>query len=172
MFVDLFERRIFEGFNGASLLSVVDVGQNGPVFDDLDAGELFEDPPLRSIEREFRLLCLEALVYCHHAVEFLDIGMRIERQPVNQRQHHRSVVQRWFRRWLNWPSPLLGLSREAGLLLHQCSSICQLVSAFRRSSKLPHVNGLRSGETAFGHPQWPAAGVHTLPSDRLRTPVM
>jgi hypothetical protein len=121
----------------------------GPVLDDLDAGKLFEDPPLRCIVREFGFFRFEALVHCCQPFKLLDIGAGIKRHLFNQRQHHRSVVRRWFRRWLNWSFPPLGLSREGGLLLHQCSSICQLVSAFRRSSKLPHVNVLRSGETVF-----------------------
>jgi len=86
MFVDLLERGVSEGFNDASLLSVVDVGQNGPVLDDLDAGELFEDPPLRSIESEFRLLRLEAVVHCHHAVELFDVSVGVKRHPFNQRE--------------------------------------------------------------------------------------
>src|SRR5215471_15378245 len=92
MFVDLLERRVFEGFNGASLLSVVAFGQDRPVFDDLDAGELFENPPLRAIERDLGLFRFEALVHCHHAFELFGVGAGIEHHPFNQRQDRRWAV--------------------------------------------------------------------------------
>src|SRR5215469_13896279 len=119
MLVDLLERGVSEGFNGASLLSVVDVGQNGPAFDDLDAGELFEDPPLRSIEREFGFLRFEAVVYRRQVFELFDTGARVERHPFDQRHNSRRAVQWWRGQWLNRTFPLLALSREANLLLHQ-----------------------------------------------------
>src|SRR6516165_1833737 len=144
MLVDLFERRIFEGFKGPLLWpSLVAFGQNGPVLDDLDAGELFEDPPLRSIEREFRLFRFEALVHCHHAVEFLDIGMRLERHPFNQRQDRRWTVWCGLKQWLNWPLALLGFPRAPGLVLHQHSSLSHSPSPSVRSLEAAGpLNGL------------------------------
>ena len=68
------------------MLSVVDVGQNGPVFDDLDAGELFEDPPLRRVVGEFGLFRFEALIHGHYAVELFDVSVGVTRHPFNQRQ--------------------------------------------------------------------------------------
>src|SRR6516225_540074 len=130
MFVDLLERRIFEGFNGASLLSVVDVGQNGPVLDDLDAGELFEDPALRRIERELGLFRFEAFVYRRQSIELFDTGARVERYPFNQSQDRRRGVHCRCGECLNLPLPLLGLSIEASLFLHLHSP--QSVRSLRR----------------------------------------
>src|SRR5215472_9741668 len=106
MFVDLLERGIFEGFNGASLLSLLDFGQNRPVLDDLDAGELFEDPPLRRIEREFGLLRLETLIHGHHTFEFFDIDSGVKRHPFNQGHNRRRAVRWWREQWLSRPFPL------------------------------------------------------------------
>src|SRR5215469_6231514 len=89
----------------APLLSVVAFGQNGPVFDDLDAGKLFEDPALRRIERELGLLRFEALVHPRQAFELFDIGMRIKRHSFNQ-SHNRRRAVRWRRgQWLSRPFP-------------------------------------------------------------------
>src|SRR6516164_9887873 len=132
MFVYLFERGVFEGFNGVSLLSVVDVGQNGPVFDDLDAGELFEDPALRRIERALGLFRFEAFVYRRQSIELFDTGARVERYPFNQSQDRRRGVHCRRGEWLNPPFPLLGLSIEAGLFLHLHSS------PWLRSLRRPH----------------------------------
>jgi hypothetical protein len=50
MFVDLFERSVFESFKDALLgLSFVAFGQNRPVLDDLDTSEFFEDPPFAAL---------------------------------------------------------------------------------------------------------------------------
>src|SRR5215472_315176 len=169
MFVDLFERGIFEGFNGASLLSVVAFGQNRPVLDDLDTSEFFEDPALRRIVCELGLFRFEALVHCRQAFELLDIGAGIERHPFDQCQDRRRAFQRWYGRWLNRPFPLLGLAREAGLLLHQVSSVSHLGSAFRRSLNLR--TSISSDLTKQRWPR-PAAGSHTPPGARLCMPVM
>src|SRR5215469_12612674 len=141
MFVDLLERGVSERFNDALLrFSVAKFGQNGPVLDDLDAGELFEDPPLRSIEREFRLFRFEAVVYRRQAFELFDTGARVERHPFDQRHNRRRAVRWWCRQWLNRALPLLGLSREANLLLHQCSSLSQLGLGIAPRFELPHYS--------------------------------
>ena len=60
MFVDLFERGVFEGFIGAPLgFPVLDSIKGGPVLNDLDLRELVEDPSLGRVEGEFGPFRLE-----------------------------------------------------------------------------------------------------------------
>jgi len=80
MFVDLLDRGVFKGFKDALLRpSFVDFVQNGPVLEDVDAGELFQDPALCGVVCELGLFRFEALIHSHQAFEFFDIGVGIVR---------------------------------------------------------------------------------------------
>ena len=111
MFVDLLQGSVSECYIGALLRpSFLDFGQNGPVLDDLDAGELLKDPALRLVVGELCLFRFEPLVHRHHAFELFDIVPGVKRHPFNQRQNRRGAV-RWRRgrSALNRPFALLGL---------------------------------------------------------------
>ena len=119
MFVDLLQRRVFEGLVAAFLrLSFLDfIEDSGPVLHELDAGELLQDPALRRVECKLGLFRLHSFVHCDDAVEFFDIGAGIKRHPLNQSQNRSSAVQWWRGEMLN--------------LLHQNSSFSGLSSALR-----------------------------------------
>src|SRR6202048_1859578 len=119
MFVNLLQRRVFEGAIAAFLrLSLLDfIEGGGPVLHELDAGELFQDPALRRVECKLGLLRLHSFVHCDDAVEFFDICAGINRHPFDQSQNPSSAVQ-----W--WPGEMLNL-------LHQNSSFSSLSSALR-----------------------------------------
>jgi hypothetical protein len=85
MSVDFLQRGVFERFiRTASGLYLLDLVWHGPVLVDLDAGELFQDPALRHVVCELGLFRLEAFIHCHDAFELFDIGVRVERHPLNQ----------------------------------------------------------------------------------------
>ena len=70
MFVDLLQGSVFECFVGALLrLPLLGLVQNGPALDDLDTGELLQNPTLGGVVCELGLLRLEALIHRHHAFE-------------------------------------------------------------------------------------------------------
>ena len=86
IFVDLLQRSIFKGFIVPFLRPpFLDFIECRPVLDDLDAGELFQDPALRRVESELGLLRLEALVRCDDAFELCRVGAGIKRHLFNQR---------------------------------------------------------------------------------------
>src|ERR1700719_1273116 len=66
MFVDLLQRRVFEGLISAFLrLPLLDfIEGGGPVLHELDAGELFQDPALRRVECKLGLFRLHSFVHC------------------------------------------------------------------------------------------------------------
>src|SRR6516162_11502233 len=100
MFVDLLERRVFEGFVGALLrFRVVDLREHRAVLDDLDAGELLEDPPLGSVVGALGLFASEPLVQCEDVFEWRCplVAWAVPAQPLIAR---------------------LDLDRKARLLLH------------------------------------------------------
>jgi hypothetical protein len=74
MFVDLLERSLTER-SGAALLRppFPDFAQHRPIFNDLDADQLFKDPTLGCIVCELGLFGLEAFIHCHQLLEFFDI---------------------------------------------------------------------------------------------------
>src|SRR5271169_156394 len=121
MFVDLLKGCIFEGLIGAVLgLSLFNFVESGPVLDDFDADELFQDPALRRVKRKFGLFRLQSLVHCHHAIELFDIGAGVKRHPFNQLQNRGGAIAWWRGHYPgNLPFALLGRSCEAGLLPHQ-----------------------------------------------------
>ena len=94
MFVDFLQWGVFECIVDAPLgLSVVDFVENGSVLDDLDAGELFQDPALCRVVCELSLVRLERLVHRCHAPELFGIGAGVERDPFNQRQDRGGAVR-------------------------------------------------------------------------------
>jgi hypothetical protein len=85
MLVDLLERGVFERFIGSPLRPFLfDFIQSGLVLEDLDAGELFEDPGLCCVVLKLSLFRLEPLVHCNDRIKLFDIGARIECQAIDQ----------------------------------------------------------------------------------------
>src|SRR3954453_5651840 len=124
MFVDLLQRGVFEGFVGTFLrLSLLDFITGGPVLHELDAGELFQDPALRRVERKLGLFCVQSLIHCHHAIELFDIGAGVKRYPFNQLQNRGGAIAWWRGNYPgNLPFTLHGRTCEASLFPHQSSS--------------------------------------------------
>jgi hypothetical protein len=136
MLVNFLQWGVFEGCIAALLrLAFLDFVESGPVLDDLDAGELFQDPALCRAVGELGLFRVEALIHCDHAFELCGISAGVKRHLFNQRQNRRGAVRCWRERSpLSRCFAMLGLEREISPLFHQNSSL--------PSSGLPSLCGL------------------------------
>src|SRR6516225_1210906 len=128
IFVDLLQRRVFEDFRAPLMwFPVLAFADSRPVLDNLDDGELFQDPALCRVGVEFRPSRLQALVHPDHAFELFDIGIGVKRQSFNQRQNRREAVRWWRHTWsFHWPLATGPFSREAYLHLYHNTSLSWL----------------------------------------------